>query len=280
MDYRFLDRDDDTLIATSELNCEKGIAVAVRTTGYATDRDEVIELAIVGFDGNVRFSQKVKPQNVTEWTASEASGGMAPDNVADAPELYQFEDEIQSLFESAETVVCQHLAFVEDAIEASWVSLPAFNGTDVISMFCESHCASDYPGQPAAAASLSGIAAYYDLPGSDGTVTGEANLVLACYRAIVAEHAAEREAKGPEHWQRYDDSKADERARIEKAQAVSQLREHRMNQMNGLLWIAGAIIFISLAIQLYQRGGDVGIIVISVAVAVFALSRGIVNFRK
>ena len=280
MDYRFLDRDDDTLIATSELNCEDGIAVAVRTTGYVADHDEVIELAIVSFDGNVQFSQKVKPQNITEWTASEASGGMSPDNVADAPELYQFEDEIQDLFENAKTVVCQHLAFVEDAIEASWVSLPAFEGVDLISMFCESHCATDYPDQPAAAASLSGIASYYDLPEPDGTVEGEAALILACYRAIVAEHAAEREAKGPEYWQRYDESKADERAKTAKAQAVSKLREHRMNQMNGLLWIAGAIIFVSLAIQLYQRGGDIGVIVISVAIAIFALSRGIVNFRK
>ena len=58
------------------------------------------------------------------------------------------------------------------------------------------------------------------------------------------------------------------------------MREHRFNQMNGLLWIAGALIFVSLAIQLYQRGGDIGVIIIAVAIAIFAASRGIVNFRK
>lgn len=280
MEYKFLDRDDETLIETSELQCSHGIAVAVRTTGYELGHDEVVELAIVDFDGNVQFSQRVKPQNAGDWGASDASGGLSPEDVEDAPELYQFEDEIIELFEKAETIACQHLPFTKDVIEASWVSLPNFEGADVIELFCQSHCSTDHPGEPAVAASLPAITAYYGLPEVDATAIGEAALIAACYQAIVAEHVKEREAKGEEYWKQYDESKAGERAELERRQANARLREHRMNQMNGLLWIAGAIIFTSLAIQLYQRGGDIGVILISVAMAVFAASRGVVNFRK
>lgn len=280
MEYRFFDRGDEELIETSELQCSQGIAVAVRTTGYEMGHDEVVELAIVDFDGNVRFSQRVKPQNADDWSASDASGGISPEDVADASELYQFEDEITELFEQAEVVACQHLPFTEGVIESSWVSLPAFEGVDIIELFCQSHCSTDHPDAPAVAASLPAITAYYGLPDVDGTTIGVAALIAACYKAIVAEHTSEREAKGADYWQRYDQGKAQERAQTEKRQANARLREHRMNQMNGLLWFAGAIIFTSLAIQLYQRGGDIGVIVISVAMAIFAASRGIVNFRK
>ena len=287
MEYRFLNPGDEELIARSEKETANGIAVAVRTTGYDLDFHEVVEIAITDLDGTVLFSRRVKPQNATDWQASEATGGLGPADVEDAEELYQFEDEVAELFEQARVVVAQHLAFAQGAIESSWVSLPAFDGVDLVELFCQSHCTSDYPGKPATAAALPGIADYYGLPQVDGKMIAvvpeaqaEAALAAACYRAIVAEHASERQAKGADYWRRYDESKADERAEDERRQAAARLREHRFNQMNGLLWIAGALIFVSLAIQLYQRGGDIGVIIIAVAIAIFAASRGIVNFRK
>lgn len=302
MEYRFLDRGDEALIALSELPCERGIAFAVRSTGYEQGA-EVVELAIVDLDGNELFSQKVKPQNAESWEAGAASGGLSAEDVAEAPELFQFEDEITSLFEEAAGItdpmesagffsqksaesqapgalVAEHVRFSVAAIESSWVSLPSFEGTDLVELFCQSHCTTDYPGEPATAAALPGIAAYYGLSQPDGTAIGEAQLVAACYRALVAEHQREREAKGAAHWERYDKGKEQERVEAARVQEVKDKREHRLNQMNGLLWIAGALIFVSLAIQLYQRGGDIGAIIIAGAIAAFAAIRGIANFRK
>lgn len=280
MQYRFFSADDESLIKISEQNCTDGIAVAVRTTGYEPEKSEVIELGITDLHGTELFSQRVKPQNDVEWQPGDASGGLSPADVEDAPELYQFEEEISDLFEHAATVVCQHLQFAEDAVESSWVTLPKFDGHDLVKLFCETHSAADYPNEPAATAALSGIASYYGLDYTASTAVEEAALVAACYRALVEEHAREREAKGADYWRRYDESKAGERAETERRQAVVRMREHRLNQMNGLLWIAGAIIFISLAIQLSQRGADMGVIIIAGAIAVFALARGVVNFRK
>ena len=280
MEYSFFDRGDEELIEISELPCESGIAFAVRTTSYEAESAEVVELAIVDFSGKVLFNQKVKPQNTETWDVGEASGNIGPADVEDAPELFQFEEEIDGIFKNAETVVASHLAFAQETIEQSWVSLPDFKGTDLVELFCKTHSAKDYPGNPATAASLPGIADYYGLAEPDGTAVYEAALTARCYQALVDEHKQQREAKGEEHWRRYDESKADERAEQARIDAVKRKREHRFNQMNGLLWFAGAIIFTSLVIQLYQRGGDPGIMIIAGVIAVFAFVRGVVNFRK
>ena len=60
---------------------------------------------------------------------------------------------------------------------SSWVSLPKFDGSDVIELFCQSHCTTDYPNEPAATASLPGIAEYYGLGAVDSTAAGEAALL-------------------------------------------------------------------------------------------------------
>lgn len=282
MQYRFLDPGDEQLLEWSELPTEggKGIALAVRTTGYETDSDEVLELAIVDLAGEELFSRRVKPQNIEEWPAAGAAGGIAPADVEEAPELYQFEQEVSDLFENADLVVGQYLSFAEDAIESSWVTLPAFTGLDLVECFCACHCSADYPGTPATAAALDGIAAYYGLAVDPSTTLGTAQAVAACYRALVAEVAQARDGKGEDHWRRREERLAEEAAQNQTVDRAAALREKRMNQMNGLLWVAASLIFISLIIQLYQRGGDVGFMVICGAFAVFAAIRAIANFRK
>lgn len=279
MQYQFLDRSDEELLATAAMPTD-GIAMAVRATGYDVDEDEVIELAISSLDGSVLFHRVVKPQNVTDWSACDASGGLSPADVADAPELYQFEDEIIGLVDGASVVVGAHLPFLASIIESSWVSLPKFEGVDLVEQFLASHNAADYPNQPAAAVTLAGIAAYYGIDADESTATGAARTVAACYRALVREHAEQRDAKGADYWTRREKRLAQEAARNEGASANARIREKRMNQMNALLWVAGAIIFVSLAIQFYQRGMDVSLIVIAVAVAVFNLWRAVANWRK
>lgn len=306
MEYSFFDQGDERLLEMAQLPLEGGIAVALHTTGYATQGDEVVELAITDMDGTPLFAKRVKPQNIEDWPASEASGGIVPADVADLQELYQYEDEIMELVEKASFVVCEHLPFAHALMEASWVALPNYEGFDLNEEFRKSHCTRDYPGQAATAVALSDIARYYDLDCAKetGAATGASNadaladsasedpaapseaiieqaaLIARCYRKLVEEHIAKRDAKGPSYWEAYERRLADETAQNASVDAVAQMREKRLNQMNGLLWISGAIIFISLVIQLYQRGYDTGFMVIAGAVAVFCIIRGIGCFRK
>ena len=280
MQYQFFDAGDEKLIELSELPLQGAIAIALRSTGYDTEEDEVVQLSIVDLDGNELFSKTVKPQNREEWEPGDASGGIAPADVEDAPELYQFEEEISDLFEKAPLVIGQHMAFAEEVIESSWVTLPEFEGFDIVEQFCQTHSTADYRAEPAAVATLEGIAAYYGLEGDTSSTEGSAQLAAACYRALVAEHVEQREAKGAEYWERRERRLAEEAAKDESANAAHRLREKRLNQMNALLWVAGGLIFISLIIQLYQRGGDVGFMVICGAASVFCFIRAVVNFRK
>ena len=286
MEYSFLNISDERLLETADLTCENGIAVAMHTTGYTPSEDEIVELAIVDFAGNELFRKRVKPQNIEGWKPSEASGGISEADVEDEPELFQFEDEIIELFDKASIVVCEHLDFASSLIESSWISLPEFKGFDLNEEFRLSHCAKDYPGEPASAVALGDIVQYYDVPTTaasldkSGDLAEQATCLIACYRALIDEHIRERDNKGAAYWEAREQRLAEEASKNAQADAVARLREHRLNQMNGLLWIAGAIIFVSLIIQLWQRGGDSGIMIISGAVAVFCLARGIVNFRK
>ena len=300
MEYSYLDQGDKRLLELAQLPLDNGVAIAMRTTGYATQGDEILELAISDMEGKLLFAKRVKPQNIEEWSASDASGGLTPADVEQLPELYQFEDEIMEVFEKADFVICEHLSFAHALIEASWVALPDYQGFDLYEEFRQSHCAKDYPGEAASAVALSDIANYYGLvqPSAAGmasasgagesavdgaasaTVIAEAALVAACYRKLVEEHVRERDAKGTAYWEEYERKLAEEASKNVNISAAARMREKRLNQMNGLLWISGAIIFTSLIIQLYQRGWDVGFMIIAGAVAVFCLIRGIANFRK
>ena len=280
MEFAYLDQGDERLLELADLPAGAGIAVTMHTTGYSLEDDEIVELAIVDLDGNRLFNQQVKPQNIEQWNASDASGGLAPNDVADCPELFQFEDEIRTLFDKAEVVVFEHQDFAVSLIEASWISLPDFRGVDLDGQFRMAHCVRDYPSEPAAAAGLKNIAAYYGIGCDGASLVDDAAALAACYRAFVKEHVEARDAKGAAYWDDRERRLAQQAQQDSTKDATAQMREKRLNQMNGLLWIAGAIIFASLIIQLYQRGGDASLMVIAGAVSVFCVIRGIANFRK
>lgn len=269
MEYRFLDQGDQKLLELSELPVEGGLAVALRTTGYDMENDEIVELVLCDLSGNVLFSQRVKPQNVEAWTPGEWSGGLGPDDVQDAPELYQFEEEISELFQGASMVVALHGDFAKAMVEASWISLPKYPSFDLAEQFCAAHSTSDSPLQPATVASLQGIAAYYGDGASDGTAAEEGALLARSYIHFVNEQSRERADKGTAYWEAYERRLAEE-ARNDKAvlerERVQSLKNMRVS---ALLWLCAAAVFYNLTVQMVVRGGEASLAVMVGAVAVF-----------
>lgn len=280
IEYRFLDRSDDVLIATSELPVEEGIAVAIRSTGYEVGVDEIVELSIADFQGNVLFSQVVKPQNIEDWSDATASGGIMPADVQDAPELYQFEDEISKLFENASVVVGEHVKFIHDIIEASWVSLPDCREYDLSEEFCASHFDAEYPGQPAAVVALPGMAGYYGIACDDSSTEGTARTVAACYVALIKEHAQVRLDKGTAYWESYEKRQEELKRSDKQAQAAQRLAELKTLRINTLLWLCAFAIISNLSVQLWMRGFDTGFVMIAAAAAVYMCVRWIMCLYK
>ena len=275
IEYRFLDRDDDVLVDTSELPVEEGIAVAIHSTGYEVGVDEVVQISIVDFQGKELFSQVVKPQNIEDWNDATASGGIMPADVENAPELYQFEEEISELFENASIVVGQHVSFIHDIIEGSWVTLPKCKEYDLTGEFCASHFDVEYPGQPAAVVALPGIADYYGIACDETDTTSIARTVAACYIALVKEHAQVRLDKGEDHWEAYRQRKEEERKNDTRAQQAERMKEIKTLRTNAILWLCAFTIFGYLAVQLYIRGADTGFVVIAAAAFVYVTARWI-----
>ena len=277
--YEFLERGPEALIETSELPAE-GIAVAVRTTGYEIGTDEIVELSIVDLAGDELFSKRVKPQNIEEWESGDASGGISPADVEDAPELYQFEEEISDLFENAKIVVGEHIDFITDMIEGSWVTLAPFEKCDLDELFRTSHCTAEYPGQPAAVASLEEVAEYYGLPHQASSTTETASTVAACYHALVAEHAREREAKTPSYWTAYEREQEEAKRSDRQEQARERLKKLKALRVNAILWLCAAAIFSNLAVQLHLRAADTGFVICAAAAAVFAAVRWVMALYR
>lgn len=277
IEYAFLDRGDEQLIKTSELPVEEGIAVAVRTTGYAVGTDEVLQMSIVDFNGHELFNQTVKPQNIDEWSDERASGGLTPADVQEAPELFQFEDEIIELFDKASIVVGQHIDFIVHTIETGWVSLPKTELYDLSEQFCASHSTVDYPGQAAAAVALSGIAGYYGISCDDSTTTGEAQAVATCYLKLVEEHARERLGKGSEHWKAYEQKKQQEELNDKQLQESKRIQEIKQLRISAFMWLCAAAIFSNLAVQLHIRAFDFGFVLVAAAAAVYFAVRWLMS---
>ena len=279
IEYAFLDRGPEALLQLSELPVEDGIAIAVRTTGYELGTDEAVELAIVDLAGNELFSRIVKPQNIEQWQPSASSGNLSPEDVAEAPELYQFEDEISALFEKASIVVGQHVEFAREMIEASWVSLPPFEEFDLDEQFRLSHETRDYPGQTAAAATLQGMANYYGTGTVGEGALDEARAVASCYQALVREHAQVRLAKGDAYWQDYRRSQEEARLQDEDVQAQQRLSTAKALRINAALWLCAAVVFGNLAVQLHLRSFDFGFVALAIAGAAYFAVRCILSMR-
>ena len=280
MEYAFLDLSDEALLEGSDLPLEGGVSLALFTTGYDVEDDEIVSFSLVGEDGGVLFDEAVKPHNREDWVACDASGRIGPEDVEGAVALYEREDEIMELLDGVPYVVCVHVDFAKAMLDRSWISLPQTREIDLGELFRLSHGTSDRPSEPATAVSLEGVASYYGVP-YDGTSTAAiARSTMDCYKAIVSEFREKRNAKGPAYWEERERRLSEAAAADGANSAAARMRERRMNQMNALLWVAGGLIFISLIIQLYQRGGDVGLMVVAGAAAVFSFLRAAANWNK
>lgn len=270
----------DELLYGSKLPHEAGIAVALRTTGFNASDDEVLSLAIVDFDGNVLFDKKLKPQDIDTWEPSEASGGLGPADVSEAPELFQFEDELIEIFKSCSCVVSLHDAFTSAMMESSWVSLPDYQGYDLSELFCSSHCDADYESAPIAAVSLQGIADYYELPQGAGTLVDEARIIAAGYLSNAREYEEALENIGEKDDETYRKAKEAQQLDVARQRENERIENLRVARINAVMWLCAAMLFGNVAAQMYVRNFEVVYVVAAALATAFFIARWIMCLVK
>ena len=292
MNYTFLDISDDELLAGASMPMEGGVCFAMLTTGFNTEIDEAVSLSVVAVgadadgeadadaDGELLFDEVVKPHNLEEWQAGPASGGIGPADVEDKEPLYALEDELSEVIDDAKFIVSQHIEFAKAILDHSWIALPNCQTFDICELFRLSHASADYPEEPATVATVEEIASYYGLNVDLSTSANSAKAISTCYSALVREFKERRDAKGEEYWEERHRRLVAQQGTKEHAERVAAIRERRFTQMNALLWVAAGLIFVSLAIQMYQNGYDMGMIIVAGAAAVFMFTRAVINWRK
>lgn len=82
----------------AECDKSKVVFIDVETTGLDEIKDEILSLAIVDFEGNVLFSELVKPPTRKRWPNAQKINGISWSDVKDKPQLSEHLDEIEKYF--------------------------------------------------------------------------------------------------------------------------------------------------------------------------------------
>lgn len=165
---------------------EKIISIDTETTGFS-DRDELLQLSIVGTSGEVLYDSYVRPTVLTEWPEAEAVNGISPDLVIDAPTTEQVAAEVAPIFENAEILVGYNTPFDAGFVEHCLnIQLGHLRQEDVMWMFAD-HMAG--LGDRRRRHKLIDCAAFFgfEWPGNAHNSRNDALATMFCYKAMTTE---------------------------------------------------------------------------------------------
>lgn len=80
------------------------IVMNYEATGYKTG-DELLQLSIINFKGDILFNSYFKPKKHKEWTETEKENGITPEMVANAPQTSDMANQIVAIFNKANLVL-------------------------------------------------------------------------------------------------------------------------------------------------------------------------------
>lgn len=80
------------------------IAINFEATGYEY-KNELLQLSVINFRGDILFNSYFKPQKHKEWTETEKENGITPEMVANAPQISDMAKQITEIFNNAELIL-------------------------------------------------------------------------------------------------------------------------------------------------------------------------------
>ena len=105
------------------------VCIDVETTGIDESEDEILQLAIVGWDGEPLYLSLFRPAAKRRWPEAAAINGITPESVAGAPSLADELPAIQAVVDASEGVCIYNAAFDMRFLAEAGVDL---SGKDVI----------------------------------------------------------------------------------------------------------------------------------------------------
>lgn len=127
---------------------EKTIIFHVETTGLCDDRqDEILELAIINYEGETLFHELFKPRRITEWKDAEEVNQISPEMVKDKKYITEHRKEILDILLNADEYILYNpdfdIHFIVDELELTPEEIKVFFSKKVINVMREFACEYD-----------------------------------------------------------------------------------------------------------------------------------------
>lgn len=104
----------------------KTICIDTETTGIRTGVDEILTLSIADArDRSPVYQKAFCPGHIKSWPEAEQVHGISPKSVATCPRISNCIEEIQSIFNAANTVMAYNAQFDLKFLEAAGIHIPA-----------------------------------------------------------------------------------------------------------------------------------------------------------
>lgn len=97
---------EELIIIINALDNDPSTAIAMNfeATGYEYE-DELLQLSIINFKGDILFNSYFKPKKHKEWTETEKENGITPEMVANAPQISEMAKQIAEIFNKADLIL-------------------------------------------------------------------------------------------------------------------------------------------------------------------------------
>ena len=168
------------------------ICLDTETTGLDCFRDEIIELAIISYNGDILFHHRIKPLRRKSWPKTSSVNGIYPEDLRNEKTIEYYRKEIQGIFDAADTVIGYNVTFDTDFLRSAHFVLPDIE-IDVMEPFAVIYGDyndywGDYTWQK-----LTTCARYYHYDWGNTKAHGalaDALATLYCYKKILAHNRA------------------------------------------------------------------------------------------
>lgn len=116
----------------SQLNPNDVLVLDTETTGLDPETDELLQIAIVEYDGDGRFSSFFRPYRHREWPEAMKVNHITPGAVSLCHHAEAYRDTIQRILDSAAALVGYNVGFDLAFLEAIGVVIPPVPVCDVM----------------------------------------------------------------------------------------------------------------------------------------------------
>ena len=161
------------------------IVFDTETTGLHPEKnDEILQLSIIDFKGNVLFDEYFKPIKNESWPEAMKINHITPESLSDKLPFSYYMEEIQTIFDGADEIISYNGAFDEKMLVFQGIKIPDVKKFDVMKEFAPIYGDFDIKRSDYRYVKLSVCAEYYSFVYNAHDSLEDVKATLFCYKKI------------------------------------------------------------------------------------------------